>query len=43
MNLNVNYKDKLKHLNKKTKLQMFIEVLIKHKEHFGIKKWSEKA
>jgi hypothetical protein len=34
-----NHKERLKVLDKKTKLQLFIELLIKNKEYLGIKKW----
>ena len=43
MNVSNKYKDKLKYLNKKSKTQLFIELLIKNKEYLGIKKWTEKV
>ncbi len=35
-----NHKERLKALDKKTKLQLFIDLLIKNKEYLGIKKWA---
>ncbi len=34
-----NHKERLKVLDKKSKLQLFIDLLVKNKEYLGIKKW----
>lgn len=42
-NIGNKFKDKLKHLNKKSKLQMFVDLLVKNKDFLAVKKWSEKV